>query len=205
MYTCQHVTDKQNWALVQANVEQIDDLPTVMLERCFSDYVWPVNTALDKYKKKQLASHSLPFIDYGQEWDDAVSSQRNAMCYRQSNESELTNAAAIAAETRCVFVPPSVQDVLNKRRELGIASGEDSGLTIPSFVPLLDCDLLQVVPGATVSVVPDQHAGYRTLAYLLFFDGQLGTVMRQLVTSYVILHAGEPWVASKHPNKSDDK
>lgn len=103
----------------------------------------------------------------------------------------------VSSERHCSFNPPTIQDALSKRRALGTTVDADGSVLVPSFVP---CGLFgthTAVPGTIVPVPFDEDSGYRTLAYLLLFDEDLHWLMRQVLSSYVILHAAEPWVKSK--------
>lgn len=96
------------------------------------------------------------------------------------------------------YQPPSLRWVLATRRRVGIAGVDDNRIVLPENV----CPHAFYGANATPFKYgkideSDAHSGYRALAYCLFFEEDKYPLMRQLLSSYVVLHAGDVWVKRK--------
>lgn len=159
---------------------------------------------------EELSFERLPFTDYAKQREEERSridscSDSSSLTgnegfeddevHDEADDDELVGLTSF--EKLCSFKPPSIDDVVRKRRALGIPIGADARMIIPSFVATPVFGTHTAVPGTIVPVPVDEDSGYRTLAYLLLFDEELHWLMRQVVSSYIVLHAAEHWMKSK--------
>lgn len=96
------------------------------------------------------------------------------------------------------FQPPSVRWVLATRRRAGIPRPDDANIKLPEKVCPHAFYGGNTGPYKFGSIsANDAHGGYRALAYSLFFDEDKYPLMRQLLSSYIVVRAGERWVQCK--------
>lgn len=105
-----------------------------------------------------------------------------------------------ARTTVCDFNPPSPSWATQKRIQMDEEStfGIDAfDRPTPPFVPCSRFSLRDAAPEDSVLLTPDGHCGYRTLAYLLFFEESLYMKLRSVLSQYVIDNADASWVRRK--------
>lgn len=95
----------------------------------------------------------------------------------------------------CEFNPLTVAGVLAMRERFSISL--QSSWKEPPFIRCAAFEIHTGRPGKVVPIARDGHCGYRTLAYLVFFNEELYMDVRRLLTDYVIENADAFWVKSK--------
>lgn len=95
----------------------------------------------------------------------------------------------------CEFNPPTVDDVLAMRTRFSISLRHS--MKEPPFERCAAFEIHTARPGKVAPIARDGHCGYRTLAYLIFFNEEAYMDVRRLVANFVLENASAFWATSK--------